>query len=309
MLSVLLKRGVRRGFLTLRRERGWMTSLGVMLGMLVVAQLLVMLAFGVQGVHRLLQAQTDLRLQVKDEAGDRDVQEFLIMLRDQSFVEQVTYITKEQAYEREKAKNVQLIEFLEEFSVENPFPDTIAVRINSLRDYDAFAAFTRQERWANAIDPAFLSQVTDQEREVHALLRLTSAGRSLSIGFLVLVAGVLLFVLTDLVRHRSLQRSEEIFVERLFGAKEAAVLIPFATEAMALMLMALLGSAMMLVVLLGAVPAFVPALAEGGSIAPLRREIGALVGTYAPLIAVLEVLLIPVLAAGGAWIGMRKRSV
>ena len=60
-ILLLLKRGAVRGWTTLRRERGWVTSLSALLGVVVLTQAFLLAWFGVQGVETLLRSQTDLR--------------------------------------------------------------------------------------------------------------------------------------------------------------------------------------------------------------------------------------------------------
>ena len=304
---LLLKRGIRRGALTLRRESGYATTLGVLAGVAFLTQLLLLGGIGVEGAHRLLESRLDLRLQVVDGAPDRQVQEFLVALQDQPFTASVSYVTREQAYERERARNPELTSFLEEFDIQNPFPDTIAVSLRSLGDYDAFAAFARDSRWTPVVDPGFLSQASGQEQEVRQMLRVTAAGQALLGAFLILVAAVLLFVLIELVRRRAMVRREEILVERLFGAPVLSILVPFATEAALLLAASLAASVGLLALILWAAPLVVPALAPGGPFEPVRAQAVQLLAEYAPTLLGVQLLLIPVLSFGGAWLGMRPQ--
>ncbi len=304
---LLLKRGVRRGLITLVREREYATTLGVLAGVAFLAQILVVSGAGVHGVSRLLESQLDLRLQIAENAADQKVQEMLVALRDAPMVKEVSYVTREQAYEREKARNPELTTFLEEFDIHNPFPDTIAVSLNSLSDFPAFETFVRQSAWETVVDPSFLTQTTGQEREVRQMLRLADAGQALAGAFLALITAVLLFVLIELVRRRAMMRREEILVERLFGAQEASVLVPFATEAAVLLFVALAVSAVLLGLLLLLLPIAVPALAPGGTLEPVRAETFALLGETMPGVLLLEFVLVPLLAFGGAFLALRPQ--
>ncbi len=304
---LVVKRGIRRGLLTLRREREYLATLAALSAVAFLAQVLVVGGIGVQGVERLLQSRLDLRLQVVDGAEDRKVQEFLIALRDQPFVQKISYVTREQAYEQEKQTNPELTAFLEQFQIKNPFPDTIAVSLNSLSQYAAFEAFAKGSAWAGVVDPGFLTQTTGQEQEVLQMVRLTEAGRALAGAFLLLTLAVLLFVLMELVRRRAMMRREEMLVERLFGAPELSVIVPFATEATALLLAALVISAVLMAVLLAVLPLVIPALAAGGSLASVRAETVGLLQTLVPGVLVLEILTVPLLALGGAFLALRPQ--
>ncbi len=303
--ALLLKRGMRRGLATLKRERGWGTSLGALVGVALLVQLFLVLCLGVRGVDGLLRTQTDLRLQVNDGITDRTVQEFLVAARAHPDVERVQYITREQAYERERRANPDLVAFLEQFKIQNPFPDTVAVTLRSLSGYDRFAAFVKGEQWQKVIDPTFLSQTSGQENELRKMLRLTDAGQSLSLLVLFLTGCILLFIVIELVRRRAFLRKEEVFVERMSGAREASVVVPFATEATVLLITALFLSLGCLFIILLLLPTLVPALADLGTFGPLRAEIGRLITLYGPMLFLLELLLAPAVGFVGAFLGTR----
>ena len=305
--SLLIKRGIRRGLLTLRREREFGVTLGALFGVLLLCQMLLGVTIGIQGLHRLLRAQLDLRLTIQETATDQGVQEFISAMKGLPLVEQVTYVTKEQAYEREAARNPDLIGFLEEFKIQNPFPDTLAVTLRSLDDYDAFATYVRQEQWKETVDPSFLSQSTTQEKEVRQMLTLTETGRALSFGFLAVLALVMLFVLIELVRRRAMQRREELLVERLVGAPELSMLVPFATEAATLLFVSLVLSVLAMGVILWLLPYLLPVLATG-SFAALHGQVVGLLWIWLPLIAIAEIVVLTALACAGAYLGVRRRK-
>ena len=304
-LSLIFSRGLRRGLLSLQRERSAVVSLTALLGILFLGQLLVLLAFTVQATENLLRARTDLRLEIRREATDQDVREFFAAIKELPVISDSDYITREQAYERERQRDPDIISFLEQYNLENPFPDTIAVTLRSLTDYDTFASFVRQARWSHIIDPQFLSHATDQEAQVRELISVASAGQLLISLFLGIVAVTILFVLVSLVRSRALARSDEVLLERLVGASTLSVLMPFITEATFLMLLGILGSTLLLLGFVFLLPVLVSALQVTGTFSALRFEVVGLLGPYLPLVLIVELFAAPLLGAIGAWLGMR----
>lgn len=302
--TLLLQRGLRRGLLSSWRNRSWGSTLGALFGTVVLLQLLLVVFLGMQGVQQMLRTQTDLRLEILATAPEAEIQEFFAAVRKLSYVEDAVYITREKAYDLERQRDPELVAFLEEFRLQNPFPDTIGVTLRRLDDYNAFAAFVRRSDWQRVVDPTFLSQITDQEQQVHELLRLMHAGRSIVLLFLLLITGAVLFVLVELVRGRAAVRNEEILVERIVGASTLSILVPFAVEAALLLLVSVVLSAFTLLALLALLPFFVPPLSAGGVAETLRQEVVLLLRVYLPLLFTLEVLLAPLLALGGAWVGM-----
>ncbi|MFA7682400.1 MAG: permease-like cell division protein FtsX, partial [Candidatus Peribacteraceae bacterium] len=260
--SVLWKRGILRGLTTARRKGRWLTAFGALFGVLLLLQIVLFGIVGVHTVQKILRAQTDLRLEVRPGAQDNEIQNFFAALQQLPIIDEAVYITKEQAYEKAREFDPELVAFLEKFQMENPFSDTIGVTLVALDDYQEFVNFIEQERWRAVVDPTFLSQVTDQEKQVHELLGITQAGRILAILILFLTGSVTLFIVTELVRRRSSDRSDEVFVERLAGAHPITIILPFATETTVLLWLAVLASALVLTVALIGLPLVFPSLQQ-----------------------------------------------
>ena len=304
--SMVMKRGIRRGITTLLREKEWGTALGALFGVFLLVQLLLVILVGAQGVQSLLKNRTDVRLEIRQSAVDQDVHNFFAILQGQDYLEDAAYITREQAYERARTHDAELVAFIEEFGMGNPFPDTIGVTLKSLDDYPRFRRFIEQKEWHTVIDPSFLSEVTDQEKQIYELLRFTKAGRSITTIILFVVATVLLFITTELVRRRVLGRANEVLVEKLVGSSPLAMFVPFATEACVLLLFAIGLSMLIGVLLILSFPALVPALKDGGILSALNTEIASLIGKTLPVYFFLEILIIPVIATLGTWLGMHR---
>ncbi len=306
---LLLRRGIKRGFITLWRERGWGTTLASLTGILLIAQLLLTSALAAQAMERLVRSETDLRLEILDGAVEKETLAFFSAIKALPYVADVQYVTKEKAYDIERAQDPDLVSFLEKFNLKNPFPDTLAVTLQSLDDYDRFAQFVRGSEWRSVVDPGFLSKSTDQETRIHELISLTQAMRFIALFFLGLIAIVLLFVVMELVRRRALMRSEEVFIERLFGAQDLAILLPFIVESTLLLFISLFFTALLLAILLYVLPVYLlpmvdPTLTQGATIVALGQQLQPLITDVLPLIIGAEFLLVPVTACLGAWLGL-----
>ncbi|TSC59188.1 MAG: hypothetical protein Greene041619_24 [Candidatus Peregrinibacteria bacterium Greene0416_19] len=301
-----VKRGLRRGYVSLLRERTWAGAFTTLLGIVLLGQLFLFLMIGVQGLQHLLRARTDLRLELLTSATDQDAQLFFAAARALPAVERAVYITKEKAYEEERRRDPNLVQFLEKYGLRNPFPDTIGVTLRSLEDVDSFITFTRQPQWKSVIDPSYLTKATDQEREARELLHVTLAIRALVSLLIVLLSVVVLAVTVSLIRSRSAAREEEVTVERLVGADEVSVLLPFAMEAGILLLLSLLLATLLTAVIVNLLPLAVPALAADGAFGGLTREVVHLLRRSWFWILALQILCVPFISVVGAWWGVRK---
>ncbi len=306
-MFLLLRRGTVRGLLNLLRERRWGSSLGALFGVFVLVQLLVLVLMGLQGMQSILRNRTDLRLEMRLDATDADIQDFNSALEQLPIVRDTVFITKEKAYEQTKQSDPELITFLEEFKIQNPFADTIGVTLRSLDDYDTFKAFVQESQWQNIVNPTFLSDVTNQEQHVFALLNITRAARTLTMIILGITVLALLFVTTELIRHRAASRSDEVLVERLVGATPASIALPFVIEAIVLLLIAIVLSVIVLLALIFLLPFVIPDLQMGGALVELRTQVTPLISTVLPLWVLLEILATPLLGAFGAWLGVHRQ--
>lgn len=268
MVSGTVVRSLKRGALSIFREEGWGTAIGSLFGLLLLLQVLVLLSVGVQGGIDLLRERTDLRLQIRATATDPQIQDLIQNVRSLPYVEDVVYITKEQAYERAKDRDPTLIQFLVKFGIDNPFPDTLGVRLRRLQDFRQFLDFLRQPVFSTVVDPKFLTDTTDQQQQVDQLLLLVSSARTM-LGFVIGFAGiVLLFVVVELIRRRALMKKQELFIEQLVGASRTDILLPFMVEMAVLLTLALIGSIIAGGILLIVLPWFLPALGGEGAFAP-----------------------------------------
>jgi cell division transport system permease protein len=208
-----------------------------------------------------------LRLQIRATATDGQIQDLIQNVRSLSYVDDVVYITREQAYERQRNRDPNLIEFLTKFGIDNPFPDTLGVRLKTLNDFSLLLQFLKQPVFATVVDATFLTDTTDQQEQVERLIHVVSGARTVlgfTIGFSVLV---LLFVLIELIRRRALMKRQELFVQQLVGASRFDILLPFIVEMLVLLSIGLVCSLVVSALFLWMLPFLLPALAEDGMFA------------------------------------------
>ncbi len=304
-LSVVLQRGVRTGLQSMRRERGWLLSFGTLFGMAILVQILLLTVLGMQAMHTLLRSRTDIRLEVQAEASDQDTREFYSAIQQLPYVADVLYITKEQAYEQTKNTDPEIITFVEEFGLDNPFRDSIGITLRSLDDYETFTTFIEKNTWSRVIDPTFLSQVTDQEERVYELIKITKATSALTFVILFITGIVLLLTTMELVRRRVLARSDEVLIERLVGASTLSILLPFSVEAAILLGGSMFISALLVACALPVLATAIPYLYSGGVLTAFHQAMVPLLAGVFPLYIILELVVTPFIALGGTWLGIR----
>jgi len=304
---LLWKRGIKRGATNLFREKGWATALGALCGVFLLLQLLALILLGIEGTQDLLKDRSDIRLELMEEATHQQSQEFFSTIGQLPYVEEAVFITRQQAYAQTRERDPELIAFIEEFSLKNPFSDTIGVTLVSLDNYVDLKGFIESERWQGIIDPAFLTEVTDQEKNIKELLGVTHAFQSLTMFIVFLTITAILFITMELVRRRALLRSDEVLVERLVGASPTSILIPFVVEAMILLIISILVSTLLLLLVTVLLPLIIPSLDYGGTLGSLRREVEPLLSIRLPVYIIIELIAAPIIAITGAWLGIRPQ--
>ena len=104
-------------------------------------------------------------------------------------MEDVVYITREEAHNK-KSRDPTLISFLQKLVFKTRFPETVGVRLKTLDDYKRFMLFLQQPVFAKTMNPKFLSEATDQEKQIYRTRHC-----HLCLTVLFLIVGLLLVVL------------------------------------------------------------------------------------------------------------------
>lgn len=273
---------------------------------MVLTQLFIVCLLGVQSAGRLLTARAGIQLEVLPGATEQQIQSLYGVLKAHPSVRSVVYIPKEKAYERQKARDPELVSFLEEYNLENPFPDSFAVTLTSLDSFDTFVAAVQKPEWKNVISASFLSSASNGERDIRSLLEVTGGLHALSIFFIVIAFALLFFVILEWVSRATVNRGHELLLEHLLGAPPAAVVLPFATEMTLLLLAGAVLGTLIVGALIVLLPVIMPALAFEAAFRQFQTELRPMLLTFLPLFLLLEVLVMPALAYAGTVIGVRK---
>ncbi len=307
MATMFFRRAVKRGIVNIFREEGFGTAMGALFGVILLAQIIVLLAVGVQGGLVLLKDRTDLRLQIRDTATDVQIQDLYQNIRQLPYVEDIIYVTREQAYERQKKRDPTLIDFLTKFGIDNPFPETMGVRLRQLQDYQAFLQFLKQPVFAAVVDPSFLTTTTDQQQQVWQLTNVISSARIVLIFIVALVVVVLLFIVVELIRRRALSKRQELFVQQLVGAGRMEILLPFMIEMACMLLTALAASIMLSAVIVIILPLFLPVIGIDGVFGQWNSAARSVLLQWLPWTILFELLLVAVLSATGTLVVLRNQ--
>ncbi|MBU1123373.1 permease-like cell division protein FtsX [Patescibacteria group bacterium] len=305
-ISILIRRSSVRGMKNVMREQRWFASFGVLFGVLLMMQILLFSLIGAQTMKHMLQSRTALSIEIRSETGEQQRHEFFAGIQQLPFVENAVYITKEQTFEDARSTDPDLIAFLEKYELTNPFLDTIGITLGSLDNFSALKIFLNDEKWRHTVNPAHISKINDQEAQLNELLSIISTGRSISIIIIFISIAVLILIITELVRRRASDRSEEIFVEQMAGANPYAIILPFASEATFLLWAAIVVSTVIIILCMFLAPFVYPAF-RGQLANAMGNEFSISARGMFPMLFVAEILLAPVVSFVGAWLGVAPR--
>ncbi|MDD5055418.1 MAG: permease-like cell division protein FtsX [Candidatus Peribacteraceae bacterium] len=297
-------RGVKRGVNHALRGEGSFIAIGALLGIFVLVQILLVSIVGTKAGLSFLRERLDLRIEVRDTATDAEVQDFMQAVDALPSVADIVFITREQALERQKQRDPTLVDFLVKFGIDNPFPDTVGVRLKRLEDASAFLTFIQAPAYAAVVNPAFLSETTDQQKQAEKLSTIVASTQALLWAGVGLIVLILLLVIIEYIRRRSLLRREEILIRQLAGTPMAELSLPFFVEMTCFLTLALTISLVITMLFLLILPLLIPALANGGIFAPWTQFTVQLLKWWSPWIILGEIAAVLALSVGGTFFAL-----
>jgi cell division protein FtsX len=184
----------------------------------------LLLVIGAHTITQNVRQHAAVDLEIRSKATPQEIQDAYATLLNLPSVAHVTYFTQEQAYERERKEHPELVAFLEEFKLTNPFPETFVVTLHSATEIQGLIALMRNERWQQIVDTTSLSSLAGQEEELQDLLRMSTTGLALALGFFVLTGFLLICILRILLQSCSQRFSDEATTQKLLGAPALPIL-------------------------------------------------------------------------------------
>lgn len=236
--------GIARGVRSAKRRFAPLTLL-TLIGLGAVLQATILAFFLERDAVEALREQAAIRVEVAGGAADADVQGLYAELRALPTVERVTYVTKEQAYEEERLRDPALIAFLEQFDLQNPFPDTLNIVLTSADAYGELTTFLGQERWSDVVDPQFLPRAAASQDHLRSLLAILRGAAVFLLALGALAGAVLVLVVASALRGDA-KPTSSADMHWLLGASPTVVYLPAFAEGLLLSLVAVVGGSIVL---------------------------------------------------------------
>lgn len=307
MTSVTLwKRSIVQGIYQLIREHNWLIAIGALSGIFLLVQLLMLAFVGLQGFEAVMQGETAIRIELTNGVRPEKIAEFINGTKALPYVSYVQRITPAQSYELMKKSDPNLISFLEEFNLANPFPETIQIGLKGLLYYEDLQNFMSQDAWRELIDPTYSTSISDQEVYMSQVIHVTRAIRNALLLFIAIAAAILLYITVELIRSRVIKRSEEVLIKRLCGAIHFYILLPFVVEAALLLFIAFCISIIVMIISIFGLQSYIPSVGPDGVFNKIWEASKIAFMQYGVLVISLQLLLIPIISWLGTWFGSHQ---
>lgn len=290
---VAVRNAIGRGWRFLLGTPGWkLDAFGVALALLLVQLLLTALG-GVHAAGLGVLERDAVHVALVDNATDQRTQELYAALRGSSAVRAVTYVTKEQIFADELARDESLGAFLERYGMENPFSDSFVVVPAHADAYDAIRSFLQSDVARELVDAATFADLAERQASAVELLEAVDTARigaALLLVLAIIVAAILSFnVLVRLLAARAGIAE----TEHLAGIPAGVLAVPAVTAGVIALLCALAAS-LLLAALVVLVLALLPSSAAIGAWMADAFSVG--LAPFAPAVIGLEIALLVVLA-------------
>ena len=288
---IAVGRSIGRGWTFLLGTKGWrLSAVGVIAALLSVQILLITLAGARMTMAAALEKGT-IRLDILPSTLDQRTQELYAALSALPSVRDVVYVPNEQVLADERSRDPSLQQFLERYSLDNPFPDVLIVVPRTARAYDDVRVFVQGEG-RNGIDPAALAEIAARESVSRELIGAIQTARTGANILLILDAITALFLALGLLVRLAAARKPAARREALAGATFGILALPGVTAGAVALIGCLIVAGLLAGVVVAGLSLSAPSAAVGSWLAHSAGEFL----PVAPFILGLEALIALLLA-------------
>lgn len=230
MNSITFSRVLKNGLLNYWRNF-WLslaTTSVMVITLFVLSSILILSALANISLETLKQ-KVDISVYFKQNASEATIQQIEAQVKGFPEVSSVTYVPPVAARERFKELHKDeplLLESVDQFSdEENPFPASLAIRVQDLADYPKIISLFEDE----SLTP-YVKKITDKRDVVDRLQSIAGGVRRLGLALIAIFAAVTVIVMFNTIRLTIYNRREEIEIMRLVGASNWFIRGPFIVE-------------------------------------------------------------------------------
>lgn len=229
-MFVSFKRIIKASWISFSRNKGLaIVNIFIMVMMLSVITSLFLFNHISQFLISSIQARVDISVHFRFETSEQDIQEIKEKIANMSGVEDVEYVSQEQAFDdfvKRHQDDPVLMESLDVLGF-NPFLASLNIRAAGPVYYQAIAKFLETEPVKEFIEKVDYEQT---EPAIERIFALTANLNRAGIGFSVILAIVAVLIVFNTVRLAIYSFREEIKIQRLVGATNWFIRGPFLVQ-------------------------------------------------------------------------------
>lgn len=238
VLSYLIGEGFRN---VLKNKKSTGASLMIMCATMIIFGLFFIIGENINHIMNELEMQQGMQVFIKEEATEKEISELGDKIKALSGVNQVEFVSKEDALKQMKEKVGDKQFLLSGYDENNPFPASYVVTLTDLKESD------NVQKEIETFDN--IKSIQKRGDTVNALLRAANFVRILSGAILILLVVISIFIIANTIKLTVHTRRREISIMKYVGATNNFIRWPFIVEGIIIGVVAALISIMLLGVL------------------------------------------------------------
>ena len=238
VLSYLIGEGFRK---VLKNKKSTGASLMIMCATMIIFGLFFIIGENINHIMNELEMQQGMQVFIKEEATEKEISELGDKIKALSGVNQVEFVSKEDALKQMKEKVGDKQFLLSGYDENNPFPASYVVTLTDLKESD------NVQKEIETFDN--IKSIQKRGDTVNALLRAANFVRILSGAILILLVVISIFIIANTIKLTVHARRREISIMKYVGATNNFIRWPFIVEGIIIGVVAALISIMLLGVL------------------------------------------------------------
>lgn len=235
VLSYLIGEGFRN---VLKNKKSTGASLMIMCATMIIFGLFFIIGENINHIMNELEMQQGMQVFIKEEATEKEISELGDKIKALSGVNQVEFVSKEDALKQMKEKVGDKQFLLSGYDENNPFPASYVVTLTDLKESD------NVQKEIETFDN--IKSIQKRGDTVNALLRVANFVRILSGAILILLVVISIFIIANTIKLTVHARRREISIMKYVGATDSFIRWPFVIEGIIIGIVAALLSILVL---------------------------------------------------------------
>ena len=218
-VKYLISEGVRNTF---TNKLMTIASVGVLIACLVLIGGASLFSLNVNALVGYVESRNEVVVFLKDSVDESGIASIGDQLKAMDGVGTVTYISKDEALERQKAQLGEAGSLLEEYKDDNPLPNSYSIVVSDLGKMSKLAD---QFRTIDGVE-----KVNAPQQFADTLSSIKNIVTVFGIGLVVILTIVALVIIANTVRLTVFARRREVNIMKFVGATDDFIRLPFVTE-------------------------------------------------------------------------------